>query len=637
MSRTEETTTNDQSSRQRPEVLQRILDTHRPVLQMPVARVAGVGVPLAAATGTDQGGNVSVRDVITTLAENWPGHWLGFAATSAAGAGVGYFYLKQKWGPLSGPTASKKAGDRVGFASPVELRNNLSDRALRKRAAVLRPSLAEVGRRAFNPHDLGLHLGTDLLYKRGLYITCEDTLLMIAPPRSGKTGQMGNAVIDAAGCCIVTSTRSDLYDHTAQLRREHNRPVVVFNADVAGVPNTMRWNLVDGCQDPEVAIRRAGFLLSASAAGESMENGSFWSSHSFRVLRSYLMAAALAGRDLMAVRAWVNNPTDREPLEVLAAFADRGVPEGWARDLQQTVNAPDRTRDSIYMTLTNTFEFLALPQVVDIVRPRPGEQRFDPADFIRARGTLYLMGRDRQYGSIAPLFSCLVGEVYTAAQQMADSAGGRMDPYVRLVLDEAAIICPLPLHQWTADAGGRNIQLLISVQSMSQLKERWGQWGAQTIWTNASKVVLGGLSVAGDLDDLSALCGEKDEETASSSTDSNDRTTRNVSVRRVRVMPPDQIRGLREGTGLFFHRALPPIRYAFTPVWDRPDLKALRKAERQAEKVERRAKKKGTFVAGPVLPPPMPARAPEVQPAQPGSIPAQPEAPAADSAQRWTA
>jgi type IV secretory pathway TraG/TraD family ATPase VirD4 len=264
------------------------------------------------------------------------------------------------------------------------------------------------------------------------------------------------------------------------------------------------------------------------------------------------MAAALKGGDLMTVRRWVTSPTEREPLEILQAHHDR-VPAGWAQLLDQMLRAPEKTRDSVYLTLVRSFQFMSHPEVQAIVSPRPGEQKFDVHDFLRSRGTLYVMGRDVRYGSVSPLFSALVGEIYDAAYALADnSPGGRLDPYLRMVLDEAAVICPLPLHLWSADAGGHNIQLLISVQSPSQLRERWGHQGAQTIMNNAVRVVLGGLSLPPDLEELSLLCGEKDEEIASPSTTDDDKQSRSTTVRRVRVMPQDAIRQMREGTGLIF-------------------------------------------------------------------------------------
>ena len=55
-----------------------------------------------------------------------------------------------------------------------------------------------------------------------------------------------------------------------------------------------------------------------------------------------------------------------------------------------------------------------------------------------------------------------------------------------MVLDEAALICKVPLERWTADSGGRGIVLTISVQSPSQLYDGWGQRGGETIWNNSN-------------------------------------------------------------------------------------------------------------------------------------------------------
>ncbi|MFC7844400.1 type IV secretory system conjugative DNA transfer family protein [Streptomyces sp. NPDC057382] len=588
---------------------------------------AAVGLPAVAvaAAGTEGGNGPSLLDLVNSVSSNWPlGGLPGFIGTAAVASGLGIVLLKNKLDlGAAGPVNSS---DRVGFATPKELKRWLSVSGLRRRAAVLRPSLAGLKGREISPHDVGYHLGTDVLYRKGLFVACEDLVLIYAPPRSGKSAQLGNAVIDAVGSCIVTTTRSDLYEHTHELRRQLNRPVWVFNAGVSGVPNTVRWNLVAGCEDPATAIRRAGYILAASTSGDDMENASFWEGHSFTVLSSYLMAAALADGDLMTVRRWVTAPTEREPLEILQAHYER-VPAGWAQLLAQMLEAPERTRDSVYLTLVRSFQFMSHPEVVDIVSPRPGEQKFDVDDFLNSRGTLYLMGRDARYGSVAPLFAALVGEIYEAAYVRADnSPGGRLDPYLRMVLDEAAVICPLPLHLWSADAGGRNLQLLISVQSPSQLRERWGRNGAQTIMNNATRVVLGGLSLPDDLEELSVMCGERDEEVASASTSDDDKQSRSVTVRRARVMPPDAIRQMEQGTGLVFYRHLPPIRYRFTPVWERRDVRELAKQAKARQKEEAKLKKKG-LLNSPVVPPQMPAAAPVV-PSQPPAADAPPaEAP----------
>ncbi|SOE08221.1 hypothetical protein, partial [Streptomyces sp. Ag82_G6-1] len=62
-----------------------------------------------------------------------------------------------------------------------------------------------------------------------------------------------------------------------------------------------------------------------------------------------------------------------------------------------------------------------------------------------------------------------------------------------------------------------------------------------------------------------------------------------------------------------------PIRYRFTPVWERNDVRALVKQEKAQAKLDAKLKKKGMQVNGPVLPPQMPATAPGL-PGQPGAV-----------------
>ncbi|MFI9332960.1 type IV secretory system conjugative DNA transfer family protein [Kitasatospora sp. NPDC052868] len=602
--------------------------TSAPAKLSPFAAAAVPGLPLAADAQQHGAAGPAVGEVFSSAGGLvWgvlgalPGGHLGGLGLTAAGFGAWVLYLKVAK-PANGVVKTAKLNAK-GWATERDLAKNLSRKALVRRASTLQPSLADTPRRRIVPDSVGLRLGRDLIHQLGLYIACEDGVLIFAPPRAGKTALLGNAVIDAPGAVIATTTRGDLYDTTAELRAR-NGDVWVFNGDVSGIPNTLRWSPVTGCDDPNVAVRRAGYLLSASATGSDMENGSFWVSNSFKVLRTYMMAAALDGLTLLDVRRWVSNPTDPQPLQILRAKADR-VPAGWAGDLQQAVNAPDRTRDSIYLTLATTFEFLSLPQVADIVQPRPGDRPFDPETFLRGQHTLYMLGEDKAYGSVAPLFSCLTGEIFTVARALAKtSPGGRLDPFFRMVLDEAAVICPLPLDRWSSDAGGFGIQMLMSVQSRAQLFKRWGHWGGQELWQNLNKAVLPGLSILEDQEMVSAMVGDREVEVASTS-ESDGKTGRHTSMQRERIISADKVRTLDPGTFIFFHRATTAVMVAFTPVWERDDVKELAKAREKKAKAAAKWAKKGFVLVNdmPVQAPPMPSAKPSahVPAADPNAVP----------------
>jgi type IV secretion system protein VirD4 len=214
-----------------------------------------------------------------------------------------------------------------------------------------------------------------------------------------------------------------------------------------------------------------------------------------------------------------------------------------------------------------------VPAVAEAVTPAVGQPAFDVDEFLDGSNTLYLLGADRQHGSIAPLFSCLTSEeVYERAIVRASHGpGGRLDPPLLLALDEVAAICPVPLDRWTAVAGGWGIPIAYAVQTPSQLYDRWGQLGGKTIWSNTTTLlVLGGLSNAEYLRELSELTGERAELVTTVSRDRHHGPAgSSTAPRSVPVMTPAAIRMLRQWRALVLHRNMAPVETELTPIWQR--------------------------------------------------------------------
>jgi type IV secretion system protein VirD4 len=115
------------------------------------------------------------------------------------------------------------------------------------------------------------------------------------------------------------------------------------------------------------------------------------------------------------------------------------------------------------------------------------------------------------------------------------------------------------------------------LQSLSQARDKWGDHAAGAIWdASIVKVVLGGTSAARDLQDLSALIGERDERTDTISVGDYGSRSLQRSMRRVPVMPPEVIRTLPFGTALVLLRSAPPVVTNLRPWTARPDAEQLR-------------------------------------------------------------
>lgn len=472
---------------------------------------------------------------------------------------------------------------RKGLPSRSEIKAGMGAKAARRSIEYTRPSL--LGQKKIPLEECGVLLGfkPDGPWPRPrIYSKLEDCVLISGPPRQGKTIQLKGNLIQFPGSAVVTSTKLDIIKDTAKRRRRSRGPCLLFNPEgLGGVASTLRWNPVAGCDDPNVAIERAGYLLSGTAAGGGAGDREFWTNNANKVLRAYLFAAARSGASLMDVKRWANNSQDQTAVQLL--IADEQAPFGWADELSQVLHAYDRFRDSVFATLAQTFDFLGSPGAREVVELQPGDRDFDVRRFLAGKATLYLIGAQREYGSVAPLFSALTGMIYETAKRMAEeSRNGRLDPPVLFALDEAPNICPVPLHRWTSEAGSRGIPIITCIQSYKQLADVWGETRGAIIWENSTvKMFLPAGSDDETLSRVSKLCGDY-EMARVTETVGQSGTSRSTVMETKPVFAPHEIRMLDDFTALVVKGNKKPVQVKIVPFWER---RATKRAEAKAAKV----------------------------------------------------
>ena len=486
------------------------------------------------------------------------------------GAGVWWVWTKMRHHSQSVQTDPRRL---QGIATSGEVSRVASDTVLLKRAGTLRPSLD-----APKASDVGYLLGRS----RGkrVWASVEDSILLVGPPRSGKGLHVViNAILDAPGAVVTTSTRPD--NLTATLRaRQRIGPVAVFDPQhlAEGLPAGLRWSPVRGCEDPLTAMIRATGLASGTGlSAGGVEGGGFWEGKTRTALQALLHAAALDNRPPAELFRWTLDPTAAaEAVAILTNSSQAAA--GWAESLEAMIDADPRTRDSIWQGVSLALAALADPRVLDAVTPRSGEH-FDPEAFLTESGTLYLLATGAGAGASSALVAALVEDLIETARRMAArSAGARLDPPVLLALDEIGNLAPLPsLPTLMAEGGGTGITTMPVLQSLAQARDKWGENAANAIWDAAIvKIILGGASNSRDLQDLSTLIGERDEYTDSTTIGDHGTRSNQRSIRRVPILPPDRLRTLPFGTGITMLRSAPPIVTNLRSWVSRDDAKTLR-------------------------------------------------------------
>jgi len=480
------------------------------------------------------------------------------------------------------PTKSEQAA--YGLASTRDVNSTASNRSVLRRARTVRPGLEKP-----QPADVGYAVGQSR--RRPVWVSVEDSVVILGPPRSGKGLHLViPMILDSPGAVLTTSTRPDNLAATLRARRERG-PVGVFEPQklVPGVPSVFRWSPIRGCESPQIAMIRSRALAAGTTNG--LEGGDFWQAQTESVLRGFLHAAALDGRGASDLYRWsLSASAATEAVRILSGN-DRAA-DGWADALGACIAADPRTRDSIWVGVRTALACLADPRVLDAVSPAPGEQ-LDPAEFLSQNGSLYLLGTSAGAGAAANLIAAFVEDIVETARAIAaQNTAARLDPPLALILDEVANY-PLPsLPSLMSEGGGTGITTVAVLQSLAQARAKWGEHEGAAIWDSAIvKVVLGGGSNARDLADLSALIGERDEDTVSESRDRHGNRTYSTSVRRIPIMDTGRLRTMPFGTGILLLRSARPISLDLRPWTGRRDADALRSGRADLERMIRESRR----------------------------------------------
>ena len=443
-------------------------------------------------------------------------------------------------------------------------------------------------------------------FRHAVRVPLEEHALVMAPPRTGKTGWLARIILHYPGPVVSTTTKHDVYELTADVRRNAG-PVEVFNPQgIGNVPSSFYWDPIPGCQDPAVAIRRADGFAQAINMGD-VDDGSFFAAKASDYLRAMFAAAALAKWDLTAVADWVLGGDATEAEKILRSFGH----DQWAAQLAELRNEAQKTTATIRMTMSRALQFMGDPALAASVLPGgpAGRRGLSIEEFLRQRGTLYMIAESQgEDAPLAPLFAALAGEIrHTAALIGSRSPGGRLDPPLLMALDEIVQTCPVPLPAWLADSGGKGIQIMPVVHGEAQLRTRWKTDGAQVVMdTCGVKIWLPGITDPDTLKMASELCGK-----AGYKERGQEHYTRHE------VMTPEMIRQLPAGFALIIRGGLAPVVAKLPLAWKD-------KAHKRARRLAARS------LTAPVT------RAPVPLPGGPGELPSPikvpPQRPAPDGA-----
>jgi type IV secretory pathway TraG/TraD family ATPase VirD4 len=407
----------------------------------------------------------------------------------------------------------------------------------------------------------GIYIGTT--GGKAVFGAPEEAMLVLGPPRSGKTSSLVVPnVLAAAGPVLVASTKRDVIDQTTAARRRLGACGIFDPSGEISIPEGVApvgWSPIDASRTYDGAVHVAESMVDVARGGGRAEE-SHWNERAGALLASLFHAGS---RDEVGIREVVSWVDRRDPKPALAILARSDAVRA-TEVLRGISDTESRELSGIWSTTSGV---LSAYRTEAALRSAEGA-RLDAVKFVNDGGahTLYVCASGRQQRHAAPIIAGLLREIrdatYLRAAELSAAlrAGAPIHrpPPVLAVLDEMANIAPLrDLPAMVSEGGSQGLLVLGCLQDLSQARARWGHEADGFFSLFGTKIILPGIGDVRTLEAVSALCGEKQVTLRSATagpalatlTGRGRAASMTVSTRTQRRVPVDAIAAGRPGMG----------------------------------------------------------------------------------------
>jgi len=482
---------------------------------------------------------------------------------------------------------------RYGIASRAQASEALGLVRLRRVAKVIRPDLygssgtRRRGKRAeregFDPHHAGWRLGsTPGAFGEELWVPADRTTAAIGAQGSGKTLDiLVPALLDWDGAAVVTLTKPEDLFLSLEARAHDGRPVAVLDPfNLAPSAPQFVWDLLEGCENPMIAQRRAKAFAAGTIKGGAMSSGDqaarFYAGECAKVLQALFHAAAISrfnrdgtlkadgGYTLDDVMDWAANPRQNPtPDEVLRAHPLAA--KRWDALYRSAIFGDERTAGNTITTVHQALELFFQEETRLRCIPSAEHPGTDIEALIRAGGTIYLLGREDPYSSASPMMTAVTEQILDTAKRMGElSPIGRLCPPFLACLDELPSTAPIPtLATRMANERALGLTFMLAFQTREQVNVCYGEAEARTILGLCNNLVLfGGGKDIKFYEEMSELVGNLTHTKTRLQSRGGARiggVDPSWDPERVRVLEAAELRKLKPGRALVLAEMYDPI------------------------------------------------------------------------------
>lgn len=360
---------------------------------------------------------------------------------------------------------------------------------------------------------------------------------VIAPTGEGKTSNnfFPNLLSNnLEGSIVISDQKGELYEKTANYQKSIGRKPILFSPLGYG----SKYNILSECKNTtEVKLLAENLLMNGSLSVTlqtgGKQSGAEWITMATPLLSSALLYAYYKGYPCnnipYALKLLLTMPLESLDLLFLSNDTDEEIKQQWSIFLQGIESSV--TTGSIKITMSSNMKLFTDKNLIKNIC----NTDFTTEDLRKEKIALYVNYDFCDTNYLSPFLSVFYGQLFS---HLLKTKGHN----VYFMFDELGNLGMIPnLPSNVSVCRSANISILACLQSVSQLKNIYGQYNTQTILNNLkTKVILPSLTDLETLKLISEWCGE--EEVYSKSHGNNVV----ISTAKKPLATPDEIRRIND-------------------------------------------------------------------------------------------
>ena len=219
--------------------------------------------------------------------------------------------------------------------------------------------------------------------------------------------------------------------------------------------------------------------------------------------------------------------------------------------LLNLMSLSDRELSGIISTATRALQVCQLPGAIKSTE----NPNFDANDFVRqhwGESTIYIISSRDNQKLVAPLVVALLGQIRRQQYKRVRMSEEGRNPEIHIdnwtttfVLDEMYNIAPIPKDDLTSilsEGGSQGLLVMAAVQDLALIEDRWKTAGQSFLTLFGDVIVAPGIRHRDTLDAVSALIGDYDAPSPSTSQSmgqSGASSSSSLGYHRRRLVPPE--------------------------------------------------------------------------------------------------